>query len=48
MMVRKMGSKKEKKNGTNSQFHQHLGPDAAICMSYSENENLCSYHKNVS
>jgi hypothetical protein len=47
MMVRKTCSKKEKKTGTVN-FTSNYDPYAAVCMFYYENEDLCSYHKNIS
>jgi hypothetical protein len=48
MMFRKMSSKKEKRLAQILNFTKYLDPYAAICMSYSENEVVCSYNKNIS
>ena len=48
MMVRKMGGKKKKRLAQILNFTKYFDPYAAICMSYSKNEVLCSYHKNIS
>jgi hypothetical protein len=44
----KQAAKKKKRLVQTVNFTNNFDPYAAICMSYSENEDLRSYHKNIS
>jgi hypothetical protein len=42
------GQENVQQQGQTVNFTNNFDPYAAICMSYYENEDLCSYHKNIS